>query len=224
MKPYPIFLCNIEERRCVVVGGDHEAERKVRGLLEVEATVVVISETLSPGLEGLAESGRFEWIPRDYRDGDLEGAFLVIVSERNPGRTETIWREANQVGALINAMDDVPHCTFVAGSVVRRGPLVVSISTSGAAPAVAVRLRQDLERRFGPELGEYLELLGSLRDEMAERHPEFDERRRIWYELADSDLLDLVTKGRTKAVARRIEEISGIPIRMESTRPKEATR
>ncbi|HUF09015.1 MAG TPA: bifunctional precorrin-2 dehydrogenase/sirohydrochlorin ferrochelatase [Rhodothermales bacterium] len=212
MKPYPIFLCDLDRRRCVVIGGDHEAQRKVGGLLEVDAKVVVISEALTPGLRAMADEGRVEWIPRDYEEGDLEGAFLVIVSERNPERTEPIWQEANREGALINAMDDVPHCTFVAGSTIRRGPLVVSISTSGAAPAVAVRLRQTLEQRLGPEYGEYLELLASLREEMVDRYPDFDERRGIWYELADSRLLDLVREGRQEEALRRIEALSGIVI------------
>ena len=216
MKPYPIFLSDLDRRRCVVIGGDHEAERKVAGLLEVDANVVVVSENLSPAVQAMADEGRIEWIPRDYEEGDLEGAFLVIVSERNPERTEPIWQEACREGALINAMDDVPHCTFVAGSTIRRGPLVVSISTSGAAPAVAVRLRQDFERRLGPEFAEYLELLGSLRDDMLDLHPVFEERRRIWYELADSDLLDLVREGRNEEARRRIEELSGIAITAES--------
>lgn len=217
MKPYPIFLSNLNERRCVVVGGDHEAERKVNGLLDVDASIVVIAESATDGLKALAAEGRIEWIDREYQPGDLEGAFLVIVSERNPARTDPIYQEARRVGAIMNAMDDVPHCDFVAGSVIRRGPLVISISTSGAAPAVAVRLRQDLERRLGPEFGDYLQILGGLRDAMLEHHPDFDERRRIWYRLADSDLIDLVREGRSAEVRQRIEEIAGIHVAVEAT-------
>lgn len=221
MKPYPIFLCDLTDRRCIVIGGDREAERKVTGLLEVDAPVTVIGDEVTDTLRELSDANRIDWITRGYRDGDLEGAFLVIVSERNPVRTGPIWDEANRVGALINAMDDVPHCNFVAGSVVRRGPLVVSISTSGAAPTVAVRLREEFEHRFSHGLGRYLEILGRLRDEMLQRHPDFEERRRIWYSLADSDLLELVESGRLEGVEGRIEELTGISLNRLETSAEE---
>ena len=209
MNVYPIFLNNLEGRRCVVIGGGHEAERKVEGLLDCDASVTVISSDLSDRLRQWAEAGRVTWIPRTYQSGDLQDAFLVIVSETNPDATEPIWQEAQAQKALINAMDDVPHCTFVAGSVVRRGPLAVAISTSGCAPALSVRLRQHLEETLGPEYALFLELMGSLRAPMAARFPDFETRRRHWYALVDSDILALLKAGDLDAAHRRIEEIVG---------------
>ena len=209
MKVYPIFLNNLADQRCVVVGGGHEAERKVEGLLDCGASITVISPDLSDRLRQWAEAGRVTWIPRSYQSGDLQGAFLVIVSETNPEMTEPIWQEAQAEKALINAMDDVPHCTFVAGSVVRRGPLVMAISTSGCAPALAVRLRQHLEQTLGPEYAFFLELMGNLRTPMATRYPDFDERRQRWYALVDSDILDLLKEGNLDAAYQRLEEIVG---------------
>lgn len=209
MNVYPIFLNNLTDRRCVVVGGGPEAERKVEGLLDGEALVTVISPDLSDRLRQWAEANRLAWIPRTYQRGDLAGAFLVIVSERDPDATEPIWQEAQAEKALINAMDDVPHCTFVAGSVVRRGPLVISISTSGCAPALSVRLRQRLEQLLEPEYDLFLELMGALRAPMADRFPDFEERRRRWYALVDSDILALLKEGDLEAAYQRIEDIMG---------------
>lgn len=209
MKVYPIFLNNLGGRRCLVVGGDHEAERKAEELLACDADVVVISPDLTEPLQRWAEAGRLSWVERDYRPGDLRGAFLVIVSETNPARTAPIWEEAQAERVLINAMDDVPHCTFVAGSVVRRGPLVISISTSGCAPALSVRMRQAMEAEYGPEYGEFLELLRALREPMAAHHADFEERRRRWYALVDSDVLELLSRGERAAVHRRLEEVLG---------------
>ena len=134
MKPYPIFLVDLASRPCIVIGGGNEGEFKVKGLLDCDAAVTMISLHLTPQLQTWAEEGWLTWIKRHYLPGDLEGAFLVIAERSDPETNAQIWQEAQTEGALINVMDDVPHCNFVAGSVIRRGPLVVSISTSGAAP------------------------------------------------------------------------------------------
>lgn len=209
MKPFPIFLNNLDEQRSIVIGGDHEAERKVGDLLDCNANVTVISSTLTDTLRDWAKDNTVDWIARDYRTGDLDGAFLVIVSETNPEKTAPIWEEAQARNVLINAMDDVPHCTFVAGSVIRRGPLVISISTSGAAPALSVRLRQRMEDEFGPEYAEFLTLMQALREPMAAHVPDFDTRRDRWYAIVDSDVLDLLRHDRRADAFARIESIVG---------------
>lgn len=208
MQVYPIFLNDLSGRRCIVFGGGHEAERKVRDLLDCGASVTVIS----PHLSFDSTSYDVEWIDRDYEPGDLSDAFLAIASETNPEKTRPIWEEAEREKVLFNAMDDVPHCSFVAGSVVRSGKLTLSISTSGAAPALSVRLRQEFERRFGPEYEVFLEWMAALRAPMAETYPDFDVRRRIWYELIDSDILDLIASNRTDEALERIVEIAGAPV------------
>ena len=209
MKVYPIFLNNLSEQRSIVIGGDHEAERKVGSLLEVDAQVTLISPDPSEQLRHWAHVGAIEWIERDYRRGDLEGAILVIVSEYNPERSQRIWEEAQERNILINAMDDVPRCNFVAGSVVRRGPLVISISTTGKAPTLSVRMRQELEEEIGPEYEEFLELMHRLREPMAEHYPNFDRRRDLWYDIVDSDALDLIRGDRREAALDRIRGIVG---------------
>lgn len=216
MNVYPIFLNNLTGRRCLVIGGNHEAERKALGLLECDADVEVISPEVTEGLAELASAGTITWTERDYRPGDVAGAFLVIVSETNPPKTRPIFQEAQRENVLINAMDDVPHCTFVAGSVVRRGHLTLSISTSGAAPALSVRLRQECEERFGPEYEPFLDWMAALREPMARHYPDFDTRRAIWYELVDSDILSLLAEGDESAARERLASIAGESVAAEA--------
>ncbi len=215
MKVYPIFLNNLAGRKCVVIGGNAEAERKVADLLDCDASVTLISPDPSETLVRLVEDGRVNWINRPYRAGDLKRAFLVILCEPHRENAEAIWREGESERALVNVMDDVPHCSFVAGSVVRRGQLVISISTSGAAPALAVRLRQRLEAIFDHEYASFLDVMGQLRETMATRFPDFEERRRRWYEIVDSDILSLIGAGDLELANRRLGELVGedLPVR-----------
>lgn len=209
MKVYPIFLNSLSEQRSIVIGGDHEAERKVGSLLEVDASVTLITADPSDQLRQWARDGTIEWIARDYERGDLEGAFLVIVSEYNPERSQRIWEEAQERNVLMNAMDDVPRCNFVAGSVVRRGPLVISISTTGKAPTLSVRLREELEEEVGPEYEEFLEIMHKLRKPMAATYPDFDRRRDLWYDIVDSDVLELIRRNDHEIALDRIRDIVG---------------
>jgi siroheme synthase-like protein len=204
VKTYPVFLVGLAQRRTVVLGGGEEAERKAAGLLGAGADVTVVAEEVTPGLAALANARRLAWVERDYREGDLAGAFLVVSTGTDRDRHARAWREARATGALINAVDDVEHCDFIAGSVVRRGDLVVAISTGGAAPALAVRLRERLERTLGPEYGELVDLLAELRALLTERVPDFAERRALWYELVDSAALADLRAGRRARARGRL--------------------
>jgi len=209
MKVYPVYLNRLHEKRTVLIGGDHEAERKAGELLECDANITLISETITPGLQELVEESRLEWIPRSYREGDLEDAFLVIVAEFEGDTNERVFKEADRRGILVNVMDDIPHCSFTFGSMIKRGPLTLSISTSGAAPALAVRLRQRFEEEFGQEYGRFLEFMQTLRQPMAEEYPDFETRRKIWYELIDSDVLELFRRGEDDAAVLLAAGIAG---------------
>jgi len=215
MKVYPIFLNDLAGRKCVVIGGNHEAARKVVDLLSCDASVTVITPAPSDSLIQLSKDGRVDWIDRKYRAGDLSQAFIVIVSEPHLEDVDAIWQEGNEERALINVMDDVPHCSFVAGSVVRQGQLTVSISTSGAAPALAVRLRQRLESMFDQEYASFLDVMGGLRETMATRFPDFEERRKCWYELVDSDILRLVGAGKSAEANQLLHDIVGEHLPMQ---------
>lgn len=213
MKVYPIFLVGLADRRCVVIGGGEEAQRKVEGLLECEAAVIVISVAITQQLSAWNAQGRITWIKRDYRPGDLHDAFMVIATGTQRNTSDRIWQEATAEGALINVVDDVPHCNFIAGAVARQGPLTIAISTSGCAPALAVRLRERFEREFGPEYKVLLELLAGLREPLAARYPDFEERRERWYALVDSDVLNLLRQDKPDLARQRIAQIvkDGVP-------------
>jgi siroheme synthase-like protein len=206
---YPVYL-DLRGRSCVVIGGGHLAEEKVRGLLAAGAAVTVVAGEAGGEIHEAAEAGRITWERRGYRPGDLAGATLAFVAGQDPETVDAVWREGTERGTLVNTIDDVPHCGFIAPSILRRGDLTVAISTSGRAPALAVRLRQRLEGMLGHEHARFLEMAGTIRQPLAERCPDFATRRELWYRLVDSDVLDLLRGGDEAAARARFEQIMGV--------------
>ena len=209
MPHYPVYL-DLKDRSCVVIGGCSLAEEKARGLLAAGARVTIISPHLTPRLAELAVEGEIDVIARRYRRGDLRRAFLVVVVESDTALAEAVWRETRDRNVLVNTVDDVPHCDFIAPAVVRRGDLAVAISTDGKAPALAVRLRQRLEAELGEEHARFLELAGQVRAPLAKLLPDLAKRRDLWYRLIDSDILQLLRQGDEDAARARFEEILGV--------------
>lgn len=209
MNYYPVFL-NLQGRRCVVIGGGMMAEGKVRGLLGAAAAVIVISPELTPCLRAWVDEGRIGHLTRTYQPGDLAGAFLAISATDDHDVNVRVWEEASARNLPVNVVDDTPHCNFIAPSILRRGDLTVAISTSGKAPALAVRLREQLEHLVGDEYARFLELAGTLRGPLAERYPSFEQRKALWYRLVDSDVLVLLKHGDDAAARRRMTEIMGV--------------
>ncbi len=184
---FPVFL-DLERRKCLVIGNSWCTADKVRGLLNAGADVTVLAPGAPPEIEMLAACGAIRWERRDYRPGDLEGFFLAVSTHEDKRRNEPIWRESLERSILFNAVDDPPRCGFTYPSIHRRGDLAIAISTNGKCPALAVRLRQRLEREIGPEYAELVGLLGDLRDEIAARVPDFGRRKELWYRLVDAGL------------------------------------
>ena len=209
MNVYPVYLNKLHEKKTIIIGGNDEAERKVQELLEVGANITVISPVLTGDLRHLVEDGAFEWIPRWYNDNDLEGAFMVIVADFVNDINERVHREAESRGILVNVMDDIPHCNFTFGSMVRRGKLTISISSSGAAPTLAVRIREQFEQMFGGEYEPFLEFMQRLRKPMANHYPDFRTRRQLWYKLVDSDVIKLFREERYEEAAALSSAILG---------------
>jgi siroheme synthase-like protein len=206
---YPVYL-SLKGRNCFVLGGCVLAEEKVKGLLAAEARVTVLAPEVTPGLAELAMRGRIDLVDRRYRRGDLRTAFLVLVVSQPPSVVDGVWEETRGRNVLVNTLDDVPHCDFIAPAIVRRGDLAVAISTGGKAPALAVRLRQRLESELGEEHARFLEIAGDLRAPLARRWPDFETRRAKWYRLIDSDVLHLLRRGDEDRALARIEEILGV--------------
>lgn len=208
---YPVLL-DLRGRPCVVIGGGTIATGKVDGLLEAGAMVTVIAPELTPKLAALAAAGRVRHLARPYQTGDLAGAFLAIGATDDRAANAAVWEEATARNLLFNAVDDVPHCNFIAPSILRQGDLTVSISTSGKAPALAVRLKERLAPELGPEYARFLELAGQLRDGLAAAVPDFEQRKALWYRLVDSDVLSLLRAGDEAGARARIEELTGVKI------------
>ena len=207
MQGYPIFLTGLAAKRCVVVGGGSAAERKVTGLLECDAAVTVISADLTPPLRLWAEGGTIRWMARSYQCGDLQGAHLVIVTDGSPTMRAAIYHEAETERVLLNVEDDTSHSNFISGAVMRQGALTIAISTSGYAPTLAVRLRQQFESTFGPEYALFLDWLRAVRAPLAAQYPNFSERRARWYALVDSEILSWLQQGRLDLARQRMAEI-----------------
>ncbi len=212
LKGFPIYLVGLESKRCLVIGGTHEAQGKVKALLDVDAWVTVIAPELNPQLEAWALAEDISWIKRAVQPEDFEGAFLVIAERHTPEINEMIWQHGRAAGAIVNVMDDIPRCEFIAGSVIRQGPLTFTISTSGCAPALAVRLRQKLEKGFGPEYGLFLEWMRDLRPGMAAHYPDFQTRKALWYEIVDSNIIKHLRNERLDLALQQLVDVVGVEV------------
>ena len=205
---YPVYI-EMREQPCVVIGGGKIAESKVEGLLAAKANVTVISPDLTANLRELVEEKKITYIARAYQHGDLTGAFMVICATDQTQINHQVWQEASANRQLVNVVDDTPRCNFIAPSILRKGDLSIAISTSGKAPALAVRLKERLQRELGPEYERFLELAGELREPLARQVPDFETRKAIWYELVDSEILDVLARGDETAAREIISRVVG---------------
>jgi precorrin-2 dehydrogenase/sirohydrochlorin ferrochelatase len=182
---YPVFL-ELSGKRAVVIGSLALHERKDVALRDAGAKVNVFANGT--------------WSP-----SDLDGAFIVVASSSDPDERDAIAAAARERGVLVNVMDDVPNCDFAAPAIVRRGDLVIAIGTGGRSPAVARKVREDLEARYGDEWSQVLEIVGQVRAETLEELPDFGVRAKRWREALDLDeAAALVRAGRGDELRRRL--------------------
>ena len=182
---YPVCL-SLKGKRCLLIGNGYGADEKAHGMEDAGAVV--------------------ERRP-DYAEGSLAGFFLVIAATGDRGLNGRIAAESERRGILFNAVDDPEHCGFILPAIHRQGDLVVAVSTGGRSPAVAVRLRDWIAREVGPEYELLVEMLGRLRQEVAARFPDFDERRRLWHRLAGSGALRLLREGRSREARELVRDL-----------------
>lgn len=198
---YPVYL-DLNGRLAVVIGGGHVAERKVKTLLRHGAQVLVVSPEVGPDLELLEDECAVTVERRGYVRGDLENAFVVVCATDAPEVNRAVFEEAEDRGCLVNVVDVPELCNFIVPSIVHRGPFQIAISTAGAAPAVAKRVRKRLSEEFGDEWGAYVMLMGQVRTLVMERVPDAAERKRMFEAMADSDLLARIAAGETPAAEK----------------------
>jgi len=200
---YPMMM-NLSQRRCLVIGGGAVAERKVASLLDAGGLVILVSPNVTPRLAAMATTELIHHLPRRYRRGDLRGAFLCVVATNDRRLQKQIWKEAKEQGVLANIADSAETCDFLVPSYFRRGDLLVSISTAGKSPALAKRIRRDLEGRFGREFEVLLEVLTSLRPRILEEVKDPKRRRSILERTGDPDLLTLVRETDLESLPDRV--------------------
>src|SRR5208282_3908540 len=197
----PIFL-DVTGRECVVVGGGEVAARKVASLLEAGARVTVVSPGLAPRLEAIVAQGLVTYVARDYARGDIRGCVLVYAGTDDSQLHRELAAEARALGIPINVVDMPELCAFIAPAVVKRGALQIAISTGGASPAFAARLRRELEDQFGTEYTLTLEVLRAARRRLHADEIDPAERMRRLTDLANSALPDAIAVGDAAAIER----------------------
>lgn len=208
MKYYPVYL-DIRNQNCLVVGAGAVGTRKVRTLLECGAVVAVVSPDASGPIAVLAEQNRIILRQRPYRASDLEGIFLVIGATDNRNLNRTIHDDARKLGILCNIADQPELCNFILPSVIDRGDLIFAISTSGKSPALAKKLRQEIEAHYGPEYGDLLKLLGAIRKILLARDHDPDAHRRIFEDLLDRGLLACIRNTDLSGIDAILESVIG---------------
>lgn len=208
MRYYPIYL-DIKGKKCAVIGGGDVAARKVASLLNAGAKVRVISPDVISKLDKMARSGKIDLIKRPYRKGDLKGALLVYATTDDKVVNTRISEEAEKKGILLNVADAPDNCNFIVPSVVERGALSIAISTGGASPAFAKRLRMEMEERYGEEYAVFLDIMAAIRRKLLTKGSEGDKNRKLFNKLASSDIPEIIRDGRWKEVDKTIISLLG---------------
>jgi len=212
MKYYPICL-DLHERPCVIVGGGQVAERKTLSLLDAGAVVTIVSPSLTPPLQNLSASGKIKHLKKTFHENDLAGACLVIAATNSPEVNAAIGKLCRKNQVLVNVVAPPEESSFIVPSVVERGELLIAISTSGVSPALSRRIRQELERQFGPEYGLFLQKMAAVRNRLMSEVADEETRREVLQKLAESDVLDLLRQGKTSEADQRIAEVSGLRLK-----------
>ncbi len=188
MSLQPIFL-KLDGRPGLVVGAGNVALEKIGSLLATGIRLRVIAPEAIAEIRHIATEGKLEWIHRRFDPADLDGNFVVIAATNDPEVNAAVYREAIRRGILCNSVDDPPHCDFYFGSVVRRGDLQIAISTAGESPAVAQRLRREIDEQLPHDLGLWLKEIGELRREILATHPSGEARKALAAPIADRPFL-----------------------------------
>lgn len=208
MSFYPICL-DLEARACVVVGGGRVAERKVLGLLSCKAQVSVISPALTEELQLQHVSGYIEWIDREFRQGDLAQAFLVIAATDDEETQKQVYEEAGANNLLLNVADVPQRCNFILPATARQGDLAISVSTAGKSPALARKIRMELEKRYGPEYRVLVDILGAIRPQvLASGLPQM-ENEKLFKQLLHDDMEEWIKSKNWDSIENHLRAVLG---------------
>jgi precorrin-2 dehydrogenase/sirohydrochlorin ferrochelatase len=193
---------NVRDRTCLVIGAGPVGLEKIEGLLAADARVVVVAPEAETAVAELAAEGSLVWHRRTYEPGDLEGALLVFAATSDTDLNVRVFREAERRAMLVNVVDVPPLCNFIMPAIVRNGAISIAISTSGASPALAKRLKREIAEEFGEPYAVLAELLNDIRA-WAKDHFETYQERKVFFEAivnGDPDPIALLRQGNEHAV------------------------
>jgi siroheme synthase-like protein len=187
---YPLFF-RLAGTLCVVVGGGRVAERKARALIAAGARVRLISPTSTSGLSGLHRQGKIELLAREYREGDLEGAALVFAATDKGEVNRRVREESRRLAIPMNAADSPDMCDFVVPSLIRKGPLLIAISTSGLLPMLSKKLRLEITKNVTPDYAAYVRRVGLFRKYLLQNVEDSRLRRDIMKRVGKAEIRDV---------------------------------
>jgi siroheme synthase-like protein len=204
--PFYIACLRLTGRRCVVVGGGEIGLEKVEGLLACDGRVVLIAPDAVSELRALASEGSIEWIRREYETGDLEGTFIAIAATDDTDINIRVYDDAEKRAMLVNVVDVPPLCNFILPAIVRTGPLAIAISTAGASPALAKRIKSQIADAYGEPYARLAVLLNEVRGWAKGTLPTYQDRKAFFEGIVngDPDPIELLREGDEAAVRELI--------------------
>lgn len=200
--PFYIACLRLTGRRCLVVGGGDVGLEKVEGLLACDATVVVVAPDAAPELREFAAEGSIEWIQREYESADLEGTFLAIAATNHTDINIRVYDDAERRAMLVNVVDVPPLCNFILPAIVRTGPLAIAISTAGASPALAKRIKSEIATAYGEPYARLAVLLNEARGWAKATLPTYQDRKAFFEGIVNGepDPVELLRAGDERGV------------------------
>jgi siroheme synthase-like protein len=200
--PFYIACLRLSGRRCLVVGGGDIGLEKVEGLLACGADVTLVAPDAHPELAELAREGSIRWHQREYRSEDLEGCLIAIAATADTDVNIAVFNDAERRSMLVNVVDVPPLCNFILPAIVRTGPLAVAISTAGASPALAKRMKREISELFGEPYAELAILLNDVRGWAKATLPTYQDRKEFFEEIVNGepDPIELLRAGEVQAV------------------------
>src|SRR6476660_5718740 len=195
--PFYIACLRLTGRRCVVIGGGDVGLEKVEGLLACDADVTLIAPAAHPSLAELAGEGSIRWEQREYESGDLDGALIAIAATSDTDVNIRVFDDAERRAMLVNVVDVPPLCNFILPAIVRTGPLAIAISTAGASPALAKRMKSEVAELFGEEYAELAVILNDARGWAKGTLPTYQDRKEFFESIVNGtpDPIELIRKG-----------------------------
>jgi len=187
-KYYPIML-NIENKKCLIVGGGDIAYRKILELMDYGACIIVVSPNINEDIKVFVDNKSINYIHDRYDKVYIENAYIVVASTNDNKVNNDIFRDCSEKGILVNVVDDPKNCSFIVPSKIRRGDLTISISTNGKSPTLSKSIRKELEKKYDEDYEMYLNILGDMRQEVMKKVKDYSKRKEIMNTIIKGDYL-----------------------------------